>query len=184
MLGQWSFVLVVISLFSIPANATDVTIFGGMQHAGDLTVESAQSGSTNLVQNFDPKTFGVFGARLGHGKVIGGEYTVAYAPNFITSDNHAWIFHSNLRFQIPIPVLKPYATGGVGFLNSGGNSVTALGTEFLYNYGGGVNFTVGPLGANFDVRGYTAPNVHVAGFTIQNNLNFVQVTAGVVFVLH
>src|SRR6476659_11084946 len=97
MLRRWSCVLVVISLFSIPANATDVTIFGGMQHAGDLTVESAQSGSTNLVQNFDPKTFGVFGVRLGHGKVIGGEYTAEYAPNFVSSDSHAWLFHSNVR---------------------------------------------------------------------------------------
>lgn len=183
-LGRLSFVLVVISLFSISASATDFTIFGGMQHAGDLTIETAQSGSTNLVQNFDPKTFGVFGVRIGHGKVIGGEYTTAYAPNFINSDSHAWIFHTNVRVQIPIPVVKPYATGGVGLLNSSGNSVTSLGTEFLYNYGGGVNLTIGPLGANFDVRGYTAPNVHVSGFTIQNNLNFIQVTAGVVFVLH
>src|SRR5262245_42394009 len=102
MLGRWSFVLLVLSLFSIPASATDVTIFGCMQKAGDLTVESAQSGSTNLVQNFDPKTFGVFGVRLGHGKVIGGEYTAEYAPNFINSDSHAWLFHSNVRFQIPI----------------------------------------------------------------------------------
>ena len=184
MLGRWSLVLVVISLFSIPASATDITLFGGMQHAGDLTVESAQSGSENLVQNFDPKTFGVFGVRFGHGKVIGGEYTAEYAPNFVTSDSHAWIFHSNLRVQIPIAALKPYATGGVGFLNSSGNSVTSLGTEFLFNYGGGVNLTFGPLGANFDVRGYTAPSVHVTGYTIQNNLNFIQVTAGVVFVLH
>ena len=111
MLGRWSFVLVVISLFSIPASATDFTLFGGMQHAGDLTVESAQSGSTSLVQNFDPKTFGVFGVRFGHGKVIGGEYTAEYAPNFISSDRHAWLFHSNVRVQIPIPALKPYATG-------------------------------------------------------------------------
>jgi hypothetical protein len=183
MLGRWSLVMVVIGLFSIPANATDLTLFGGMQHAGDLTVETAQSGATNLVQNFDPKTFGVFGVRLGHGKVIGGEYTLEYAPNFVSSENHAWIVHGNARVQIPIPVLKPYATGGVGFLNSSGNSVTALGTEFLFNYGGGVNFTIGPLGANFDVRGYTAPSVHVSGFTLQNNLNFIQVSAGVVFVL-
>jgi len=183
-LGQWSFVIAVIVLFSIPASATDFTLFGGMQRAGDLTVQTAQSGTTNLVQNFDPKTFGVFGARLGHGKVIGGEYTAEYAPNFVSSDSHAWIFHGNARFQIPIPALKPYATAGVGALHSSGNPVTSLGTEFLVNYGGGVNFTVGPLGANFDVRGYTAPNVHAAGFTLQNNLNFIQVSAGVVFVLH
>ncbi len=180
-LGRWSFVMLVIGLFSIPANATDLTLFGGIQNAGELTVETAQSGTTNLVQNFDPKTFGVFGVRLGHGKVFGGEYTAEYAPNFISSDSHAWIFHGNARFQIPIPVLKPYATAGVGLLNSSG-SVTSLGTEFLFNYGGGVNFTVGPLGANFDVRGYTAPSVHVSGFTLQNNLNFIQVSAGVVFV--
>lgn len=184
MIGRWALATGITILFSVSASATDITVFGGTQHTGDLTLESAQSGGTNLVQNFDPKTFGVFGLRFSHGKVIGGEYTIEYAPNFINSDSHAWLTHANARFQIPIKVLRPYATGGVGLLDSSGNSITSLGTEFLFNYGGGVNFTVGPLGVNFDVRGYTAPNVHVYGFTIQDNLNFVQVTAGIVFVIH
>ena len=181
MAGRLFIFFLVAGFIAIPANATDLTLFGGFQNPGDLSVSSAQSGSENLIQNFDPKTFGVFGLRLGHGRVFGGEYTAAYAPNFINSDSHAWIFHGNLRGQIPIKVLKPYATAGVGLLNSSGNSRTSLGTEFLFNYGGGINFTIGPLGANFDVRGYTVPNVHVAGFVIQDNLDFVQVTAGIVF---
>jgi hypothetical protein len=177
-------VLGFVGLFTISAGATDLTIFGGMQKAGDFSVSTAQSGGTELIRNFDPKTFGVFGLRIGHGKVLGGEYTTAYAPNFVDSNSHAWIVHGNLRAQIPIKVLKPYATGGIGFVNSSGNSVTSLGTEFLFNYGGGINLTFGPIGANFDVRGYTLPSVHVAGFTIQENLNFVQATAGIVFVIH
>jgi len=168
-------------LFPFAGSAADLTLFGGIQHPGHLTVQSAQGGTTNIVQNFDPKTFGVFGLRLSHGKVLGGEYTAAYAPNFISSDNHAWIFHSNARVQIPIKLIKPYGTAGVGFLNSAGSSVTALGTEFLFNYGGGANFIIGPLGVNLDVRGYTVPNVHVSGFTIQNKLNFIQTSVGAVF---
>jgi hypothetical protein len=175
----WILLLAIVTLRPHAGLAADLTAFGGIQHAGNLTLQSAQNGTTTLVQNFDPKTFGVFGVRLSHGKVVGGEYTAAYAPNFISSSSHAWIFHSNARVQIPVEFVKPYATAGVGFLNSSGTA-NALGTEFLFNYGGGANFMVGPLGFNFDVRGYTVPSAHVSGFTIQNRLNFIQTSVGAV----
>src|SRR5215831_15999306 len=67
--------------------AADLTAFGGFQRTGQFTVQSAESGGTTLIHNFDPKTFGVYGLRVNHGKVFGGEYTAAYAPNFIDSDS-------------------------------------------------------------------------------------------------
>lgn len=179
--GIWMIALLVFCSCPLVANAADITVFGGIQHAGDISVKSAQSSSSDLIQNFTPKTFGVFGARVAHGNVFGGEYTVEYAPNFISSDSHAWIFHGNLRAQIPyLKLVRPYATAGIGFLNSSGSS-TSLGTEFLFNYGGGINFNIGHVGLIFDVRGYTVPSAHVAGIDIQDNINFVQPTVGLVF---
>ena len=163
------------------ANAADVTLFGGIQHTGDITFKSALSSSSGLIGNLTPGTFGVFGARVAHGHLFGGEYTGEYAPNFISSDNHAWIFHGNLRVQIPYAkVIRPYGTAGIGLLNSSGNSSTSLGTEFLFNYGGGIIFSIGPVGLNFDVRGYTVPSAHISGVELQNNINFVQPTVGLV----
>jgi len=176
-------VVLVMCLFSIPAGATDLTLYGGTQNMGNFNFETAESNTSDFIGSFDPKTFGVFGIRIGHGKVIGGEHTFAYAPNFVNSDSHAFIYHSNLRIQLPITFLRPYATGGLGLIDSSGSPITSFGAEFAFNYGGGVNLTFGPLGVNFDVRGYTIPSVHLSGFVIQDNLNLVQVSAGVVFVI-
>src|ERR1043165_8158966 len=87
------FALAALGLFSSSANAIDLTLFGGIQHPGHLTFQSTQDNTSNFVQTFDPKTFGVYGARLGHGKTIGGEHTFEYAPNFIDSNSHAFIYH-------------------------------------------------------------------------------------------
>jgi hypothetical protein len=180
-LHRWVFATVALSLFSSSASAIDLTVFGGIQHPGQLTFQSTQEGTSNFIKTFDPKTFGVYGARLGHGKTIGGEHTFAYAPNFVDSTSHAFIYHSNLRIQAPLPVVKPYGTVGVGIVHSAGNPVTSFGTEFALNYGGGVKLTPGPIGVNFDVRGYTLPRISVGGFHVQDHLNFIQVSAGVVF---
>jgi len=182
-LYRWVPVALAMSLFSISASATDLTLYGGTQNMGNFNFETAESNTSDFIGSFDPKTFGVFGIRIGHGKVIGGEHTFAYAPNFVNSDSHAFIYHSNLRIQLPITFLRPYATGGLGLIDSSGSPITSFGAEFAFNYGGGVNLTFGPLGVNFDVRGYTIPSVHLSGFVIQDNLNLVQVSAGVVFVI-
>jgi Outer membrane protein beta-barrel domain len=180
--GVWILTLLVFSLFPLGASAADIVAFGGIQHTGDISVKAAVAGTSSLIQNLTPKTFGVFGVRIAHGNVFGGEYTAEYAPNFISSASHAWIFHGNLRAQIPVlKVVRPYGTAGIGLLNSSGSSTSSLGTEFLFNYGGGINFVLGPIGLNFDVRGYTLPSVHVAGFDIQDKINFIQPTVGIVF---
>jgi hypothetical protein len=173
----------VICIISVSSNAAiiDLTVFGGIQHSGKLTFESAPGDASNLVQNFDPQTFGVFGARVGHGKLLGGEHTIAYAPNFIDSHNDAFLYHSNFRVQPSIAFVKPYATAGIGLIHCGGESLASFGTKFAFNYGGGVTLTAGPVGVNLDVRGYAVPKVSIVGFTTQQRLDFVQTSAGVVF---
>ena len=123
----------------------------------------------------------MFGARLSHGKIIGGEHTIAYAPNFIQSGSHALIYHSNLLIQAALPVVKPYGTVGLGLIHSGGTSSTSFGSKFAVNYGGGVKAMAGPAGVSFDVRGYTIPKISISGFDAQQRSNFIEVSAGVVF---
>src|SRR2546422_9668823 len=87
-------------LAAIPAYAdSDLTIFGAAQHEGKLTVQSATQ-TVTTTSNFDPRTFGgtfgVFGVRYSHGKVIGGEHTLAYAPNFLVTGGRALIYNSDL----------------------------------------------------------------------------------------
>jgi hypothetical protein len=159
----------------------DLTAFGGFQDPGKLTFETAPGSASNLVQHFDPKTVGVFGARFGHGGLIGGEHTLAYAPNFLDNKTHSVIYHSNLRIQPTISFVKPYATAGVGVVYTGGDSIASFGAKFAFNYGGGVTLTGGPLGFNLDVRGYSVPQISIAGFTTQERLDFIQASAGISF---
>ena len=170
--------LILIASISSHAALLDVTFFGGFQNPGKLTLETAPGNANNLITNFDPKTFGVFGARFGHGGLIGGEHTLAYAPNFLDSNTHAFIYHSNLRIQPSFGFVKPYATAGVGLVATGGDSIADFGTKFGFNYGGGVSLYAGPLGANFDVRGYAVPKITVAGYVTQPRLDFIQASAG------
>lgn len=172
-----------VCLISIPARAADLdlTLFGGIHHQGQLreSVGYAGNGGSSAFY-FNPTTFGVFGARFGHGKVIGGEHTFAYTPNFIQSGNNAFIYNSNLRVQAPLPVLKPYGTVGAGLVHSGGTPGASFGTRFAFNYGGGVKAMAGPVGVDLDLRGYTLPSVNF--FPIdQQRLTFFQVSAGIVF---
>ncbi|HLQ76737.1 MAG TPA: hypothetical protein VK210_05250 [Terriglobia bacterium] len=169
--------------FSRPvfAESADLTLFGGIQHQGKLTFQSAPGTASNFIQNFNPRTFGVFGAQISHGKLLGGEHTLEYAPNFIDSKSKALLYHSNLRIQPSLAIVKPYATAGIGFVHSGGNSLSSFGTKFAFNYGGGAQLGSGPVGLNMDVRGYAIPKIKVTGFTTQQRMDFVQVTAGLVF---
>ena len=56
-------------LAAAPAFASDLTLFGAAQHQGQLTLQSATQTATT-VGNFNPATFGVFGLRVGHGRMI------------------------------------------------------------------------------------------------------------------
>ena len=185
--------------------ASDFTIFGAAQHQGKLTLQTATSTATTI-SPLDPRTFGVFGIRYGHGSVIGGEHTLAYAPNFLISGGRALIYNSDLRVQAPLPKVTPYATAGLGAIFTWAGSTSALtqgsnaaliqaigdiGTKFAINYGGGVKiFPAGPVGVRFDIRGYTLPSVSfnipasIANQTVKTtnqNLNFFEYGFGVVF---
>lgn len=179
--SQLTLATLLILLVSVSSQAMDLTAFGGFQDPGKLTFETAPGSASNLVQHFDPKTFGVFGARFGHGGLIGGEHTLAYAPNFLDNKTHSVIYHSNLRIQPTISFVKPYATAGVGVVYTGGDSIASFGAKFAFNYGGGVTLTGGPLGFNLDVRGYSVPQISIAGFTTQERLDFIQASAGISF---
>jgi opacity protein-like surface antigen len=196
-------------LAAVPAfAASDFTIFGAAQHQGQLTLQGTFLNQANATQtitsNLNPQTFGAFGIRYGHGKVIGGEHTFAYAPNFIESDSRALFYHSNLRVQAPFPVIKPYGTAGLGWIFTSSKSQTGttpttqvissiadIGSKFAINYGGGVKILpTGPVGVQFDIRGYTLPsvgfNLPVAGLptsikTSNQSLNFFQAGLGIVF---
>src|SRR4030095_448045 len=102
------------------AAAVDVTAFGGVQRQGKLTLQSAPSTTVNLLRTINATNFGVFGVRIGHGRVFGGEHTLAFSPNFIDADTKAFIYNSNLLIQAPLPVVRPYGTVGLGLIHTSG----------------------------------------------------------------
>jgi hypothetical protein len=160
------FLVLMCFVAAVPANAdSDFTLFGAAQHQGSLTVRTASSTATAL-GSFDPATFGTFGIRIGHGKVMGGEHTVAYAPNFLEANTKAIIYNSDFLVQAPLPKVKPYATAGLGTIftwgedSSGRPAFANLGNRFALNYGGGVKvLPAGPVGIRVDIRGYLIPSV-------------------------
>ena len=166
-------------LLSAPAYAQerDFTLFGGVQMPGKITLGTAgsvgQSGAQQIIT--DPANVGVFGVRFGGGEVFGHEQTFAYAPNFLDSNSKALILNSNLRLQAPFPVLKPYATAGLGTVISWGSGAGDIGSKFAINYGGGIKIMPGSAGIRADIRGYTLPGV--SGQT----LNITEVSLGVIF---
>ena len=164
--------LLVFLLLAVPALAADFTIFGGVQHPGKITLRDSASSVANQLR--DPINVGVFGFRAGHGGVWGGEHTLAYAPNFLDSNSRAIIYSSNVRIQVLTPVVRPYATAGLGWVLSSGEGLSDIGSKFAVNYGGGVKL-FSPIGLRIDVRGYTIPGVQ------DQTLNLVEVSLGVVF---
>ncbi len=167
-----------LALTAVPIHASDFTIFGAMQRPGKLTLRSVVDSSTIIPLN--PRNFGAFGFRFSQGRVFGSEHTLAYSPNFISSDNSAIIYNSNLMVQAPLGPVRPYVTAGLGTVYIRGETISALeavtGAKFAINYGGGLKFTLaGPLGAQFDARGYSLQNVQ------SERLNVLEVSVGMVF---
>src|SRR6516162_5990749 len=165
------FLLFLCVLVAIPAYADgDITIFGAVQHQGKLTLQSASATVNPCVTfttqcNFNPGSFGVFGARFSHGKVVGGEHTLAYVSNFLGGGAKAFIYNSDFMLQAPLPKVRPYAVAGLGTIFTWGSNSTGqpdfskIGTKFALNYGGGLKiFPAGPVGVRFDIRGYAIPS--------------------------
>jgi hypothetical protein len=147
-----------------PALAGDITLFGGFQHPGNLTLSAAGSSTPALT---DPANVGVFGVRYKHGGFIGFEHSLAYAPNFIDSQSKAFLFNSNFIVHGPAPLVRPYVTAGLGAAVVSGTGLSDIGTKFAVNYGGGATFKlVGPLTGRYDLRGYVIPGVQSQTFRI------------------
>jgi hypothetical protein len=165
---------IVFCLFVVgPIRADDLTLFGGTQNPGSFTLRSA--GGAILAAK--PATFGTFGIRFSHGRVLGSETTLAYSPNFLSSQHSAFIFNSNLSVQAPLPVVRPYVTAGLGTVYVRGSGLQGVtGAKLAANYGGGLKVKlVGPLGVQLDGRGYTI-------FSIDSQrLRVLEVSAGLVF---
>jgi len=163
----------------------DLSIFGGVQRQGKLTLRSAPSTTVNLIRTINSTNFGVFGVRFSHGKVFGGEHTLAFSPNFIDADNKAIFYNSNILLQAPLPVVRPYGTVGLGLIGTSGSGIGDIGTKFAINYGGGFKFMpAGPVGMRVDVRGYTVPSTEFRVFTAESQrVDFLEVSVGIVFAL-
>jgi len=159
------FLLVTCFLAAIPVYAdSDLTLFGAIQHQGKLTAQTATA-TASTITSFNPGNFGTFGLRFGKASVLGSEHTIAYSPNFIDANTKAVIYNSDVLVQVPLPKVKPYATGGLGTIftwgedGSGRPSLGKIGTRFALNYGGGVKvLPAGPIGLRFDIRGYMIPS--------------------------
>jgi len=179
------FLAVLIFIMNSPARAIDLTAFGGVQRQGKLTLQSAPGTTVNLLRTINATNFGVFGVRIGHGRIFGGEHTLAFAPNFIDADTKAFIYSSDIRLQAPLPVVRPYGVVGLGLIGTSGEGVGRFGMKFVINYGGGVKFMpAGPVGISVDVRGYAVPSTEFKVFASESQrLDFLEVSVGVVFAL-
>jgi hypothetical protein len=180
-----TFLGLLIFIMNSPASASDITVFGGLQRQGKLTLRSAPSTTVNFLRTINSTNFGVFGVRFAQGRVFGSEHTLAFAPNFIDADTKAIIYNSNFMVQAPLPVVRPYGTVGLGLIGTSGDGLGVFGTKFAINYGGGVKFVpAGPVGMQIDVRGYSVPSTEFKVFSTQNQtVNFLEVSVGVVFAL-
>ena len=170
------FLVFVLLLSSTSSFAGDVTLFGGVQREGKISLRSSATTVPSLI-TFNPKNFGTLGLRLGVGKkLFGTESTLAYSPNFIESNTKALILNQNLVVQAPLPKVRPYLTAGFGTIITKGTGATDIGSKFAINYGGGLKVGIaGPLGVRLDARGYTVPSVQ------SQSLRVVEVSVGVVF---
>lgn len=168
--------LTIFALLSLPAFAEnkDLTVFVGAQFPGKITLQQVTSGVTQTVN--DPAKSGLIGIRFGGGRIWGHEETFAYTSKFIDSNSQSVILNSNVLVQGPFPVVKPYATAGLGSVISWGSGVTDIGSKFALNYGGGLKIRPGgPMGFRFDARGYSV-------FGVQGQtLKLGEVTIGILF---
>jgi len=184
--GALSAVTVLTMNASALASDIDLTAFAGIQRQGKLTFESAPGTTLNLIKTINSSNFGVYGGRIGHGHIFGGEHTFAFSPNFFDVNSKAFIYNSDVILQAPLPVVRPYGTAGIGLIHiSAENSLVVSGTKFAVNYGGGVKFlAAGPVGLRVDVRGYTMPSTEFRVFQTQSRrTDFVEFSVGAIFAI-
>jgi len=171
--------LIVLCFAAAPAFAADLTLFGGYQHQGKVTLNSASSSGGTVTQIVkDPFGVGSFGIRYGSSGIWGHEETFQYSRHFIDTNSKAINLSSNLLITATVPKVKPYVTAGLGTFIVTGSGISDIGTRFAYNYGGGLKLLPeGPVGVRGDIRGYTLTGVE------GHRMNVFEVTLGVMFYL-
>lgn len=165
-------------VFSASSWAADLTFFIGGVRPGSVSVE-------NVKKSLDGSA--LFGLRVNTGwtPVLGLEHTLAFSHDYLfpsdagdVRDARGFIYSSNLIVNLSLKKVVPYITAGAGLIHQYGDRNLPVGTEFAFNYGGGVKVPrlKGPLGLRFDVRGYS-----VGAFS--NKLNLLEVSGGVLLSL-
>jgi len=169
--------LIVFVFAAAPAFAADLTLFGGYQRQGKVTLNSAANSGGTVTQIVkDPFGVGSFGIRFGSSGIWGHEETIEYSRHFIDSNSKAINLSSNLLLTATIPKVKPYVTAGLGTFIIKGSGISDIGSKFAYNYGGGVKLLPeGPVGVRGDIRGYKLTGVE------GQKMNVFELTLGVVF---
>lgn len=167
--------------------AGEAILFGGTQKPGKLEFNSdVVSVPVDMLEGGYGSTYGF---RYSKGGIIGIEESISFSPRFARGGVRAFQMDTNLLVQAPGRV-APYATAGIGFIATWGQNFPDeadpvemasfafnLGREFTINYGGGIKFRrcLGPMGFDFDVRGYTIPSAR------DGSLNLIQTSLGLVF---
>jgi hypothetical protein len=184
----FSVLLCVVVFLSAAASlqATDLTLYGGLQKAGKLKLSAAAEIPSNLLEG---QFGGTYGIRFSAGRIIGFEQNISYSPRFAKRGVNAFQMDTNLLLQSRKKV-TPYASAGLGYIYTWGQDTPVdadlikaaafaycFGNKFALNYGGGIKARrlMGPLGFSIDMRGYTIPGVY------EGTLNFYQTSLGLLF---
>lgn len=175
------FAFLLLSLFAVGAEATDITGYVGYVKPGQLSVNNVKTALDGSP---------IFGFRLGVNFVpmLGMEHTFGFSSDYLFPRNvsaitnpKGFVYNANLLLGVPVGHTVPYVTAGLGLIHQYGTSGlpddAKVGTKFAFNYGGGMKFPKlwGPLGLRVDLRGYTATGV------FSNRLNMFEVTGGLLF---
>jgi hypothetical protein len=166
--------LVLTFLFAASSQAADLTFFVGGANPGSTDYHDVKTSLDNSP---------IYGFRFATNIVpyFGLEHTLAFSSDYLfphsisaIKDANGFVYNSNLIFNIPVGKVVPYLTAGAGLLHQYGDDDLPVGTEFAFNYGGGLKFPrlIGPLGLRFDMRGYRAG-------AVSGKLNIFEVSGGV-----
>jgi opacity protein-like surface antigen len=180
--------LVVVALTAAPARAQSYfSPFIGYDTGGDAGT------CLPAVSSCDQKKTS-YGASLGHlfGGLIGFEEDFGYAPDFYgqstnVTNNSVLTLMSNVVVALPVPMFKPYVSGGLGLMRShsglNSTSVNIDDNALGYDIGGGLMMLLpAHLGVRFDFRYLrSSSDISVAGVTLPfADLHFNRLSVGLV----
>ena len=166
-----------IVLFAFRAEAAEITAYAGGVNPGSLSINGVETAlESGPIYGFRLRTDFVPHFGMEHTLGFSGDYLFPTNISAVT-DAKGFVFNSNLILDLPMRNLVPYVTAGVGLVHQYGSENLPLGTQFAFNYGGGLKFPrlIGPLGLRVDARGYTATGIS------STNLNMFEVSGGVLF---